>query len=168
MLKYTFPTRILKSLYHSLVYPYYTYCNLIWGSAISTHIESLVLLQKKCIRIISKAGYLDHTAPLFKELKLLKVQQIYDFNCAKFIYCISNKIKYTEFSDRLIQGNSIHNHETRSSNLLRKPTVRLHQFSNSFLSNGIEAWNTQPEEIKSVKPLPKYKKKLKHHILETT
>ena len=30
MLKFTFPTRILKSLYYSFVYPYFNYCNLIW------------------------------------------------------------------------------------------------------------------------------------------
>ncbi|CAL4140717.1 unnamed protein product, partial [Meganyctiphanes norvegica] len=29
MLKFTFPSNILKSLYHFLIYPYYTYCNLI-------------------------------------------------------------------------------------------------------------------------------------------
>ena len=101
MLKFTFPSRILKSLYHSLVYPYYTYCNLIWGSAPSSHINSLVILQKKCIRIISKTGYLEHTEPLFKELKLLNVDQIYKYNCAKFIYCITNHIKYPEFIDTL-------------------------------------------------------------------
>merc|ERR1711895_54995 len=31
MLKYTFPSRILKSLYYSFVYPYFSYCNLLWG-----------------------------------------------------------------------------------------------------------------------------------------
>ena len=61
MLKHTFPTNALKTIYHSLIYPYYTYCNLIWGCAANTHLEPLVLLQKKCIRNISKAGYIDHT-----------------------------------------------------------------------------------------------------------
>ena len=166
MLKFTFPCRILKSLYHSLVYPYYTYCNLIWGSAPSTHIDSLVLLQKKCIRIISKAGYLDHTEPLFKELKLLNVDKIYKYNCAKFIYCISNNIKYAEFRDRLTQNKSFHNYNTRAKNLLRKPFVRLHQFTDSFLPNGMEVWNSLPEEIKLTKPPLTYNKKLKHYILK--
>ena len=167
MLKHTFPCRILKSLYHSLVYPYYTYCNLIWGYAPSTHIESLVLLQKKCIRIISKSGYLDHTAPLFKELKLLKVKQIYNYNCAKFIYCISYTIKHPEFKDRLIRNKDIHDHNTRSKNKLRKPWVRLHQFTHSFLSNGILEWDKLPEDIKSIKPPITFNKKLKSHILES-
>ena len=38
MLKSTFPSDVLKNIYFSLIYPYYTYCNLVWGSAVSTHI----------------------------------------------------------------------------------------------------------------------------------
>ncbi|CAL4144109.1 unnamed protein product [Meganyctiphanes norvegica] len=85
MLKFTFPSNILKSLYHSLIYPYYTYCNLVWGCASNIHLETLVKLQKKAVRIICKAGYYDHTESLFNNLKLLQVKEIYDFNCAKFI-----------------------------------------------------------------------------------
>ena len=45
LLKHTFPTSALKTIYHSLIYPYFNYCNLIWGSAASTHLESLTLIQ---------------------------------------------------------------------------------------------------------------------------
>ena len=64
ILKHTFPSSALKTIYHSLIYPYFNYCNLIWGSAANSHLETLMLIQKKCIRIISKAGYYDHTEPL--------------------------------------------------------------------------------------------------------
>ena len=38
MLKFTFPTNVLKCLNHSLVYPYLNYCNIIWGVAASTNL----------------------------------------------------------------------------------------------------------------------------------
>ena len=41
MLKYTFTSRILKSLYYSFVYPYFSYCNLVWGGAAKTHLEEM-------------------------------------------------------------------------------------------------------------------------------
>ena len=165
MLKFTFPSRILKSLYYSFVYPYFSYCNLIWGGAAKTHLDSLVLLQKKCIRIISKVGYLDSTEPLFRELNILNVEQIYNLNCAKFIFCSSNKIKYTEFSEKIATNGSFHNYQTRSSKLLRKPYVRLQKFMNSFLNHGIEIWNVLPESIKNVKSLATFKRKAKEYIL---
>ena len=46
MLKFTFPSNVLKNIYFSLIYPYYTYCNLVWGSAVSTHLDILIKLQK--------------------------------------------------------------------------------------------------------------------------
>ena len=57
-LKYIFPKHILKTLYMTLIYPYFNYCNIIWGAADSTAIEPLVLLQKKVIRIINGTNFL--------------------------------------------------------------------------------------------------------------
>ena len=86
MLKFIFPNNVLKNLYFPLIYPYFTYCNLIWGSAAITHLDPLIKLQKKAVRIICKVGYLDHTEQIFNNLKLLQVNEICHFNCAKFIY----------------------------------------------------------------------------------
>ncbi|CAL4149190.1 unnamed protein product, partial [Meganyctiphanes norvegica] len=148
MLKFTFPSNILKSLYHSLIYPYYTYCNLVWGCASNIHLETLVKLQKKAVRIICKAGYYDHTESLFNNLKLLQVNEIYDFNCAKFIYQCYNSNTYVYFKAKLLTNSSFHNYETRNKNSLRKPHVRLQKFMNSFLNNGIVMWNKLHDSIK--------------------
>ena len=166
MLKHTFPTNALKTIYHSLIYPYYTYCNLIWGCAENTHLEPLVLLQKKCIRNISKVGYLDHTEPLFSEHKVLTVKEIYKYSCSKFIYQCYNNRNYLHFKDKLKRNNEYHNYKTRDSNLLRQPFIRLHKFRNSFLPMGIRMWNKIPERIKSSRSYDTFKIKSKRLILE--
>ena len=148
MLKYTFPTNALKTIYHSLIYPYFNYCNLIWGSAANSHLKSLNLIQKKCIRIISKAEYYAHTEPLFNEHELLTIPKIYNYNCAKFIYqCYTNNT-YANFKDRLLTNGDIHGRHTRNRNALRKPVSRLNKFTNSFLYNGIDIWNQLADRIK--------------------
>ena len=43
----------LLSLYHTFVYPYLHYCIHVWGKAYNTHLNDLVVLQNKAIRIIS-------------------------------------------------------------------------------------------------------------------
>ena len=64
------------------------YCNIIWGGAAKVHLEKLLKLQKRAVRIITGSGYLEHTAPLFKQLELLKVDEIYRVSCC--IYELKN------------------------------------------------------------------------------
>ena len=37
----------LKSLYYTLAYPYFTYCNVVWGNTFKTYMSPLIILQKK-------------------------------------------------------------------------------------------------------------------------
>ena len=55
--KYYLPSKSLLTLYYALVYPYLTYCNLIWTSTYVTNLQRIYLLQKKAVRAISKADY---------------------------------------------------------------------------------------------------------------
>ena len=165
LLKHSFPSRILKSLYYSLIYPYLNYGNIVWGSAAHTNIEPLKRLQRKCIRIICNTTYTADTEPLFEKLALLKVKQIYDFNCTKFIFCSINKIKYTVYKKRIVTNSSFHNYLTRYRNQLRPEKIQLERFRHSFINNGIMSWNSLPPDIKCIIPLHTFKKKLKKHIL---
>ena len=164
MLKFTFPSNVLKNIYFSLIYPYYTYCNLVWGSADSTHIDILIKLQKKAVRSISKVGYLDHTGPLFNNLKFLEVHEIYNYNCAKFMYqCYKNK-SLKNFKDKLHTNSSFHDHDTRIKDLLRKPKGRLRLFDNTVLVRGIEVWNSLHDSIKKAATFLSFKNQLKSYM----
>ena len=66
----------MLSLYYTLVYPYLTYCNIIWGNACKTYLKPLFLIQKRIIRILSNVQFLEHTKPLFKNLNILKIDLI--------------------------------------------------------------------------------------------
>ena len=61
LLRHSFPKHILKMIYMSLIYSYLNYCNLIWGAADNTIMDPLFKLQKRAIRIVDKAHYLEHT-----------------------------------------------------------------------------------------------------------
>ena len=166
LLKHSFPSRILKSLYYSLIYPYLNYGNIVWGSAAHTNIEPLKRLQRKCIRIICNTTYTADTEPLFEKLALLKVKQIYDFNCTKFIFCSINKIKYTVYKKRIVTNSSFHNYLTRYRNQLRPEKIQLERFRHSFINNGIMSWNSLPPDIMYIIPRHTFKMKLKKHIID--
>ena len=68
-----FPMYTLQTLYNSLIVSYINYGLLLWGVE-SHRVESL---QKKAIRLITNSNYSAHTTPLFIELGLLKVQDMF-------------------------------------------------------------------------------------------
>ena len=49
------PNNVLLMIYHSLIYPYITYCNIVWANATSLH--KLVILQNRAVRLISRANF---------------------------------------------------------------------------------------------------------------
>ena len=46
-LKYVFPINVLKTLYHTLVFPYINYCNIIWGSKACNTASKEIYLDNK-------------------------------------------------------------------------------------------------------------------------
>ena len=43
-------------------------------------------MKKRAVRIMTNSKYNSHTEPLFKELKLLKISDIFKIQCMKFWY----------------------------------------------------------------------------------
>jgi len=66
----------LVTLYYSFIYPYYIYGNYVWGRANATTLKPLILIQKKCVRIICNVKPRYHTNELFKQLGFLKCSDI--------------------------------------------------------------------------------------------
>ena len=77
---------ILRTLHFTFIYPYYTYCNQIWGSTYVSNLNKLIVLQKKIMRIICQVKPRTHTDPLFKHLGIIKVVDINKYLTGKFMF----------------------------------------------------------------------------------
>ena len=75
-LKDVYPLLVLQTLYNTLILPYFNYCILSWGATISNG-NRLHLLQKKVVRLISNSNYIAHTEPIYKNLRLLKLTDMF-------------------------------------------------------------------------------------------
>ena len=90
--------KIIISIYYSLIYPFLIYAIPIWGSADNIYIKPLLTLQKKIVRLLifndnyhNPSGSLAHTPPLFYELNILVIQDIFKIQTAKYVYkCLHN------------------------------------------------------------------------------
>ena len=164
-LRYSFPKHILKNLYLTLVLPYYMYCNIIWGSAYKTTLRPLFILQKKCIRTITKSHYLDHTKPLFKNCKQLNVYELFDYNCAQLMFKIMNTNQFPLFKEKLNNCSISHNYNTRTRATVTCPFSRLQQNINSFFINGIQIWNKVSAFVRNSRSLKVLKVRVKNWLL---
>ena len=115
----------LLTLYYSFAFPYFIYCNHLWGNTYQTNLRSLVLVQKKLVRIINCAPFKAHTEPLMFARRILSVNDINDYMTGIFMYqCINDNIP--EVFDNFFQRNrSVHGHNTRQADDLHVPYARL-------------------------------------------
>ena len=76
----------IQQLYDSLILSHIQFGITCWGFEWGR----LAKLQKRAVRIITNSKYNAHTEPLFKDLHLLKITDIFDVQCMKFWYKFSN------------------------------------------------------------------------------
>ena len=81
-LRHTVPIDVLLLLYNSLVLPHINYSLLVWGH----NPFRITKLQKKCLRIITSSKIFAHCDPIFKNLRLLKTEDIFKIKQLKFYY----------------------------------------------------------------------------------
>ena len=111
--------KIMKTLYYSLIYPHLLYAIEVLGSAGTSDINSLLVLQKRIIRPLSNSDtrHSDYSFPpsnpLFFKEQLLKVKDIFKMRVANFIYNGLNKTS-VNFQLWFRITIHVHNHNTRS------------------------------------------------------
>ena len=157
-------SKTLLMVYYSLFYSHLQYCITSWGSAADKFISPIVVLQKRVIRYICKVGYREHTNELFKNLKVLKVPEIFELQIGKLIH--KSKYHLSVGDNKLLELNLFHNYNTRLSTksnfYLNLPRTNLGKNSFSFI--GPKVWQSVPEELKSLN-LYSFKHKFKDHLL---
>ena len=81
-----FSQDILKTLYLTLIQPYFQYCNIIWGGASHFALSRLIVLQKRAVRLITYSHYRAHSCPLFIRTRILRLADIHVLQLSLFMY----------------------------------------------------------------------------------
>ena len=126
-LKHTLPNNILKLLYCSLIQSHINYGILVWGLN-PINIKKIENLQKKAIRIIDRAYFLEHTEKLFKKYKILKASDILKHKAFSTFYAIKNGFCPTSIANLVTlntNSNKSHYRDLRSGDLVIRNYVAL-------------------------------------------
>ena len=139
----------LITLYHSLVYPYLLYGITLWGNTYNVYLTKLIILQKKLVRLITGANYTAHTEPIFKELKLLKLIDIYRMQIASYVIDFISH----ELPDSLmgmfeyLNRNYLRNTRQGKAFKLRLPNTRTSISTRSISNMGPKIWNETNQNL---------------------
>ena len=107
----------LKMLYHSFVKSHLLYGILPWGNDYKSAIQPLQILQNKILRLMFKIEPQSNVSNnyLYYSSKLLKIDDLYKLEIAKFMYLYEHNKFPPVFSDYFLPLKKIHCHNTRSS-----------------------------------------------------
>ena len=102
------PINILILLYNSLFSPFLQYGILVWGLTFESYINPVLLLQKRVIRAIAFEHFTSSTTPLFSDLKILKLHDLFKLKLLTFVYECANKISPSCFHSFFDLVESVH------------------------------------------------------------
>ena len=182
---------LLRTLYYTLVYSHLNYGIHVWGSACNTDLEKILLLQKKAVRAMtgnkwyqkhSDPGPLASSNPLFNSLGILKIDDIYRLNIAKFIFsCLSHLTPpifwewFSIYNEVATRSNTVINQDDYFDIGTISQSITLHTKSFNKDSYGAKKvqvlgpvlWNNLPGILRNSDSLEIFKKGLLKLMLES-
>ncbi len=155
----------LYTLYCTLILPYLNYCIENWGNTHESNLSKIILKQKRVIRIICRAKLYDHTNPLFKKLKILKLKDLIELRSAIFIFKASCQTLPKNLQ-LILNFNTVNkNYNLRNKQDYQHKYVRTKQKQMCLSIYGIKPWNNLHDDIKQCKNIHSFKTKYKKHLI---
>ena len=103
------PTRVLKTIYDSLILSRFNFHMLAWGHEWA----KFEVLQKNTVRAVTKKFYNHHSKPLFHSLKTLTLENMYQLCLVKFYHDFKN----CELPSYFLNFKLVTNHDISVSNM---------------------------------------------------
>ena len=146
-LKFFIDKNTLKIIYHALFTPHINYGVSCWGYTQQSQISKV---QKKAVRAITRSTYRAHTEPLFKELQILKFEDILSNKELKIYYQIVNNMAPQYIMDfSYVPPPATHFYGIRNPNIIHPPLAR-HDYSMKTLRYNMPMTVNNTPEINRV------------------
>ena len=107
-LKHFVPTNTLLNIYRSLISPYLQFCIALWGQAANIHIDKLLKLQKRALRLIYFSDYKAQAVSLFIHSNNLPVNAIFLKSITDIMHDVYNNVTPSKISNLFTFTSEIH------------------------------------------------------------
>ena len=151
-------------LYNSLFSSFLQYGIVVCGLTYDVHIKPIYLLQKRVVRAIAFEHFTSPSTPIFSDLKILKLQDLFQLKLLCFVYDCVNKNSPNWFHNFFESVSNAHQYSTRQASkndifLNRKNTLQYGIRSVRF--SGAKSWNSIPVDIKRSSSAFSFRQKLR-------
>ena len=165
-LRHFVPLKTLLSIYNSVISPYISYGLIAWGQASKSHLDRILILQKRVVHLIYFLSFRTHAIPYFAQSNILPITMLYFKFSSILMLDITANSAPQNICNLFTFTQDIHQHNTRSasSGNYYINHSRLNHHKNSFSIVGAKIWNSIPESYRSL-PNTYSKRKFKHYYL---
>jgi hypothetical protein len=136
-LKHIVPQSTLRTICYAYIHSILSYSIIFWGR--SSNANTLFILQKKIVRIITNTRVRESCKEAFKIMQIMTLYSQYIFSL--ILFTIKNKHLFSP-------NNEIHIYKTRKNTNLHLPTVNITIFYKAPYISGSKAFNPLPRHIK--------------------
>ena len=103
------------SIYNSLISPYISYGLIAWGQASRSHLEKLLILQKRAVRLINFLPFRTHAIPYFAQSNILPITMLYFKLSSILMFDITTNSAPQNICNLFTFTQDIHQYNTRSA-----------------------------------------------------
>lgn len=153
-------------MYYSLVHPHILYGVELYANTYSIHLDSLVKVNNKILRILQNKPLRTKTLELYSNYNTLTIPLLFKFQILKLMH------KYIHIPDLLPSiyreyftiNSAIHDHETRRCHDLHQSSYYTSLGQRSIKNRGVQLWNSIPVIYKLKMEISSFKFKLKRYL----
>ena len=143
-----------------MILPYLNYACKIWGNNFETRLKNLVVLQKRAIRLVDKANYIEHSEPLFAKYKCQKLCDI--VHLKTLIITFQAEYNMLPVNLQKMLKTSMYDHKYNTTSCTKVRFCRTKTRSMAISIKSVKLWNDLKIEYYKIKSLQKLKTLLKN------
>ena len=131
----------LLTLYYTFIYPYFTYCNHIWGATYISNLNKLIKLQNAVLRIMCNVKRLGSFTALYEKLGIFRLIDINKYLIGRFMFRFCNNQVPVLFDSFFAHNYEFHAYNTRSAQHFHIPPVKTNLGKTGIRYRGALIWN---------------------------
>ena len=155
----------LCTLYYYFVYPYLNYCVKVRADTFKAHLQTLVKLQKKVLRIISYSTWCASVDHLYKQYGIMQLKKIHFFKVALLAFRVK-KYVCTTCTHFFTENRYVHDYNTRQNDKFHGPNAKRNYLQRTIIYKGVVIWNYISMYVTYDCPLASLTFALRNHVTD--